>query len=227
MKSAREVKHIYALAGRKDLVAKIYHHPEEHDFAKLTLMLENPPADPENSNGHVAIAWPIDLLITNQRQGVGFLMPRISGLHTLFSIYNPQSRQKTCPRFTYKYLVRVARNLATAVSALHAASCVIGDINESNTMVSSDALITLVDTDSCQIRNPLTNEIFRCPVGKGEFTPPELQGETFREHFRQPAHDLFGLAVLIFQLLMEGIHPFADVPVSGDAEPLETRCVRR
>ena len=56
--------------------------------------------------------------------------------------------------------------------------------------------------------------VYRCPVGKPEFTPPELHGATLSEIDQQPEHDLFGLAVLFFQLLMDGYHPFAGVLAS-------------
>src|SRR5262249_10281900 len=50
---------------------------------------------------------------------------------------------------------------------------------------------------------------FRCPVGKPEYTPPELQEHDLHSLNRQTYHDNFGLAVLIFLMLMEGIHPFS------------------
>ena len=67
---------------------------------------------------------------------------------------------------------------------------------------------------------------YRCPVGKPEFTPPELQGRLFAHLDRAPEHDLFGLAVLIFQLLMEGTHPFAGVFLGhgGRPPPCGTHC---
>jgi hypothetical protein len=69
------------------------------------------------------------------------------------------------------------------------------------------ALVTLVDTDSFQV--PGGPQVYRCPVGKPEYTPPELQGARFADFDRGPEHDAFALAILIFQLLMQGIHPFA------------------
>jgi hypothetical protein len=39
-------------------------------------------------------------------------MPRVTGLRPLMGVYNPQSRRKFCPLFTYAYLLRAARNLA-------------------------------------------------------------------------------------------------------------------
>jgi DNA-binding helix-hairpin-helix protein with protein kinase domain len=216
---------IFAVHGTNRLVAKIYHRPDEKHLRKLKAMLANPPHDPTSGSGRISIAWPTDILCSNNgnQDFLGFLMPRVSGLRPLMEVYNPRSRKQFCPLFTYAYLLRAARNLASAVSALHTANCVLGDINESNTLVSSDALITLVDTDSFQIRDPRTSETYRCPVGKGEFTPPELQGETFTDIYRKPEHDRFGLGVLIFQLLMEGTHPFSGVPVNDDDSPLEAQ----
>ena len=216
---------ILPVFGTDKLVAKIYHRPDHKHLRKLEAMLANPPQDPASSLGRISIAWPTDILHTcnGNQDFLGFLMPRVNDLRSLMEVYNPQSRKKFCPLFTYAYLLRAARNLASAVSELHTANCVLGDINESNNLVSSDALITLVDTDSFQIRDARTSETYRCPVGKGEFTPPELQGETFTDVYRKPEHDLFGLGVLIFQLLMEGTHPFSGVPVNDDDAPLETR----
>ena len=93
---------------------------------------------------------------------------------------------------------------------------IIGDVNESNVLVTNQALVTLVDTDSFQVRAP--GRLFRCRVGKPEYMPPELQSVRLADIDRGPEHDAFGLAVLIFQLLMQGIHPFAGV-YHGIGEP--------
>jgi len=53
--------------------------------------------------------------------------------------------------------------------------------------------------------------LFPLSVGKPEYTAAELQGRDFSTMDRKASHDNFGLAVLIFHLLMEGIHPFAGV----------------
>lgn len=216
---------IYPVLKNPSLVAKIYHKPTDEDADKLTVMFSHPPDVPIGS-GHAAIAWPIDLLRTtnNKQQIVGFLMPRVSRAQPLHIFYNPRNRREQKPLFNYRYLHRTARNFVAAVNALHNSGYTIGDINESNILVTDTALVTLVDTDSFQVRDPYTKEIYRCPVGKLEFTPPELQGQSFRKIDRKPEHDLFGMAVLIFQLLMEGTHPFAGI-YKGRGEPpnLEAR----
>ncbi len=215
---------IYTLPQAPDLAAKIYHQPDDAYAHKLAAMLANPPRDP--GQGHTSIIWPLELLrsIDAHHQIAGFLMPRVHRMRCVIDFYHPGTRRKRTPLFGYAYLHRTARNLAAAVGALHAGGYVIGDVNESNVLVSDTALVTLVDTDSFQVRDPQTGVVYRSPVGKAEFTPPELQGKTFAEIDRLPEHDLFGLAVLIFQLLMEGTHPFAGIFTgAGEPPPIEAR----
>jgi serine/threonine protein kinase len=209
---------IYAAPQDPSLVAKVYHKPTDERARKLAVMLANPPDDPMVAQGHVSIAWPVDLLCSAAGETVGFLMPRMTGMNSILNFYNPRTRRQHCPLFNYLYLHRTARNLAAAVRALHERGYVIGDVNESNIFVADTALVTLVDTDSFQVCDPHSGAVYRCTVGKPEFTPPELQGVTFANIDRAPEHDLFGLAVVIFQLLMEGTHPFSGT-FQGEGEP--------
>ncbi len=217
---------IYTLPTDANLVAKVYHKPSEQQARKLEVMLAHPPENPTASLGHISIAWPVELLRSADHSDriVGFLMPRIRGMRPIIDFYNPRTRRQHCPLFTYQYLLRTARNLAAAFAALHASGYCVGDVNESNILVSDTALVTIVDTDSFQVSDPDNQVVYRCPVGKPEFTPPELQNKTFAMCDRATAHDLFGLAVLIFQLLMEGTHPFSGIfQGAGEPPPYEAR----
>ena len=182
-------------------------------------MLENPPEDPV-AGAHPAIAWPLDRVYTvyNGVHFKGYLMPRVTGMRPIFSAFNPATRRQQTPFFNYLYLHRAARNLASAVKALHHRGYVIGDVNESNVLVSETALVTLVDTDSFQVPHIPSGKAFRCLVGKPEYTPPEIQGRRFANLDRTPEHDLFGVSTLLFQLLLEGTHPFAGI-YRGDGDP--------
>ncbi|MDY6940778.1 MAG: GUN4 domain-containing protein [Cyanobacteriota bacterium] len=212
---------IYAVLGEPSLVAKVYHLDKQTaaQGKKLLAMYANPPDD------SFSIAWPVDLLQSSRGDRIiGFLMRKVTQSLPLHTIYNPKTRRDRVPFFNYFYLHRTARNLAAATATLHNKGYIIGDVNESNILVSERALVTLVDTDSFQVRDRRSREVYRCPVGKPEFTPPELQGEAFSSIDRTPEHDTFGLAVLIFQLLMEGTHPFDGVYLgTGEPPPKETR----
>jgi probable HAF family extracellular repeat protein len=72
--------------------------------------------------------------------------------------------------------------------------------------INDSATVSLIDCDSFQIRS--NGRLYTCEVGVPEYTPPELQGLSFRGIERTPNHDCFGLAVLVFHLLFMGRHPF-------------------
>ncbi len=214
---------IYTVRIRPELVAKVYHQPHGDYARKLAFMIANPPVDPLASSGRVSIAWATEL-VTDLDRVVGFLMPKLdtSKAKPIFQYYNPATRRKESPKFSYVSLMRTARNLARAVRSVHSRGYVIGDVNESNVLVAEDAIVTLVDTDSFQVNDGST--VYRCTVGKPEYTPPELQGMSFRDVDRSVQHDLFGLGVLIYQLLMEGTHPFGGVFTGqGEAPELKDR----
>jgi DNA-binding helix-hairpin-helix protein with protein kinase domain len=200
---------IYAVPGRSDLAAKIYHNPSDEHGDKLAAMLAAPPVATPQSGQHGSLAWPMSRLLDSDGDGrvIGYLMPRIDKAHLIWEIYNPGVRREICPHFHYGTLLQTARRLAAAVHSLHECGYVIGDLNESNVLVTPQALVTLIDVDSFQV--PASDRLYRCRVGRPEYTPPELQGAIFSDVDRLPQHDSFALAVLIFQLLMQGIHPFA------------------
>ena len=201
---------IYGCCESTGLVAKIYRKPTGERANKLLAMAANPPNDPMASRGHTSIAWPVDLLTIpgNRSEIAGFLMPRINEARQIFEFYNPGKRRTICPGFNFKYLLRTARNLTSAMNALHDCGYIVGDVNELNILVTNTALVTLIDTDSFQVRDPKTGAAWRCLVGKPDFTPPELQGKDFSQIDRSREHDLFALGAINFLLLMEGNHPF-------------------
>ncbi|MEI6195359.1 MAG: PEGA domain-containing protein, partial [Verrucomicrobiota bacterium] len=215
------------ILGRTGLAAKVYHKATAEHAAKLAAMLASPPVDPMASKGHVSIAWPSDLLLScdRHRKVLGYLMPLVTELDPIINFYNTKTRKSQHPLFSYCYLLRTARNLASSMCALHARGYVVGDINESNILVSETALVTLVDTDSFQVPDKANGKIYRCNVGKPEFTPPELQNIHFASIERTKEHDLFGLAVLIFQLLMEGNHPFGGLFTGRGESPSIEKCI--
>jgi DNA-binding helix-hairpin-helix protein with protein kinase domain len=71
--------------------------------------------------------------------------------------------------------------------------------------------------DSFQVQDPATLEVYRCPVGSDEVTPPELLGKNIPEINQVKAHDRFRLGIIIYHLIF-GYHPFALGRWIGDEE---------
>ena len=221
---------VYRAGNRSGLLAKIYTPAPRPNYPdKLDWMIHHPPENPTRAQSHPSLAWPTGLLYdspSKNRRMTGFLMPHIQGAVPILEVLNPRRRRIILPRFNRRYLLRTARNMAAALSALHRCGYVAGDLNESNVLVTPSALITMIDADSFQViqRRNSRPVIYPCPVGKLEYTAPEMQGQPLDKVYRKPEHDSFSLAVLIFQLLVEGNHPFrAQWLGSGEPPPIEER----
>ncbi|HUL74115.1 MAG TPA: hypothetical protein VLT86_13495 [Vicinamibacterales bacterium] len=199
---------VFALKSDPSTVAKLYHHPTPAHADKLAIMIAHPPAQVA-VNGQTVIAWPTRKILAQPATGLvtGFLMPRVSAGVPAAHLHNMKSRLARHAHFNWRYLVRAAMNLALTFQNLHESGYVIGDVNDQGVLVTGNAVVALVDCDSFQVTDPATGRVFRCTVGTSLFTPPELLGCSFAAVDRTETHDLFGLAVLIYQFLM-GCHPF-------------------
>jgi DNA-binding helix-hairpin-helix protein with protein kinase domain len=205
---------IHEVADNATWVAKIYHSPPPLQKSRKLEFLRRL----GNKSLQSVAAWPASLLFSNNdRQTVrGFVMPRMNGKE-IHRLYGPRDRHLEFPTADWEFLTHVARNCAAAFETLHENGVVMADVNEKNLLVTNNGEVRLIDCDSYQIKNG--NGYFHCDVGVPLWTPPELQAQVNRNGYagleRTPNHDRFGLAVLIFELLFMGRHPFAGVPISN------------
>jgi len=203
---------VHEVMGKTDVAAKIYHRADADRRQKVEVMIQRPPP---LSPSHVTMAWPDDLLFEPSGRFVGFTMPRLRAeARTIRTAFNPARRAVELPGFTYRYVVQTAANLAEAMTLVHRAGHVIGDVNESNALVTPSALVTLVDCDSMQIR--AADRTYRCGLAKAEYLAPELVGETLGATDRTEASDAFALAVIVHQLLFNGVRPHDGVTNGGN-----------
>jgi len=199
---------VYRILERPDAVAKIYTRPmSAEQLAKLSAMVRA-----SDEKLRTVAAWPTGLIHDGAR-AVGFTMPLLAAQHPLHELLGPRSRQELFPRAHWKFLIHTAVNLARAFSVLHERGVVVGDVNSNNVVVCADSTARLIDCDSFQVR--AGGALYRCNVGVPDYQPPELQTADFAAVERLPQHDLFGLAVMLFQLLFVGKHPFSGVLPPG------------
>jgi DNA-binding helix-hairpin-helix protein with protein kinase domain len=195
---------VYELKDNSGQVLKKYNEPlTANKISKLKHMIAM-----RNAGIEAYAAWPVDL-VSDERGGVcGFIMKKLTGYVPLHMIFSPMDRKKLFPDKGYNFLVHVARNLATAFHKLHDAGLVIGDVNEGNILISASGLVAFIDCDSFQVKG--NDQYFFCEVGVPRYTPPELLKKgSFEQEERTVNTDSFSMAVLIFQLLFLGRHPFA------------------
>jgi len=164
------------------------------------------------------VSFPSAVVTDRQGRFAGFMMKLVDGHHPIHHLYSILDRKSYFPAANYPFLVRAAANVARAIADVHSRHCVVGDINHSGLLVSDKAVVALIDADSFQIS--AGNQRHLCVVGVPEYTPPELQRVQLSTIERTANHDAFGLAVMIFQLLCLGRHPFIGRYQQGEM-PLE------
>jgi DNA-binding helix-hairpin-helix protein with protein kinase domain len=120
------------------------------------------------------------------------------------------------PQMPWENRLIIAENLCAVLDYVHAAGHACGDLNPKNISVDPNTgPVVFLDTASYHIPNGA--DFYRCDVGIPEYLPVEIQmkmrgGGTLATAelptFSQET-DNFALAIHIFQLLMNSVHPFA------------------
>lgn len=204
---------VFELPDRPEAVAKVYLKPPSPEQAeKLSAM-----AGMAQEAILKLAAWPVGTLHGPSGALVGFTMPRIAGTHGAFELYSPKLRLQQFPKADWRFLVHAAGNAARAFKVLHEAGHVVGDVNERNLSIASDGTVRIFDCDSFQVTSG--SRRWLCDVGVDTHQPPEMQRlSSYRGVVRTANHDLFGLAVLVFQCLCLARHPFSGIYL-GTGEP--------
>jgi DNA-binding helix-hairpin-helix protein with protein kinase domain len=206
---------VRAVVGRDDVAAKLYrpHGPRiEPRTTHLARMLG---LTARVQGGPLAdrLAWPIDGLYGGAQEVRGFLMPRVHGASQLGELVDAAGRRGGGLATTWRWPLRAAIHLAYTVALVHQHELLVGDLSDANVLVHRmSARVTLVDCDAMSL--PGEEETGIAFVTR-EVAPRELlDGGRV-----SPETDAWQLAVLVWQLLMEGEHPFLGTPAAGDGEP--------
>ena len=215
---------IYLVEGRPESVVKIFHHTEKSasNRQKLQAMLLNKPNfQPVEANGteYIQIAWPEAILDDERGFCVGYMMPLINmdAAVSLDHLMQKAIRKKLSLSEKYAYRIFAAYNVASMVTALHKCGHYIIDLKPSNLSVyKENMLVAVVDCDGFSIKGEKTR--YPAEFISEEYICPEGMTKSCEEMGEE--QDLFALAVIIFRLLNNGIHPFSGVPKDASAPML-------
>ena len=207
---------VYRLSSATEIAIKVYKAPLTHErVAKIRAL-----SSLGQSEVKKFTAWPIGLVLDQSGNPRGLILPVVDRAKDIHHLYSPRSRRDHFPEANWRFLVHTAMNLARAFGAIHHLGLVIGDVNHGSVLVAQDGTVRLIDVDSFQVPLPGRTPLL-CTVAVPLFQPPELYGADLSKQVRTPNHDAFGLAVLIFQLLLQGRHPFAGRYLGPGDMPIE------
>jgi hypothetical protein len=210
---------IYRIAEASELVAKIYHPQVDRAVyeRKVTAMLALAPDLPDSEEDgvrEVQTAWPRLLLRDRQRRFLGFAMPLVdfaASAELECVMQERQARAQGLPT-GLGAKVTLAANLAGIIAALHGQGHFVVDLKPVNLRFYRRSLhVTLLDCDGLSIKG--AGERFRAPQYTPEYLAPELHGRAIADD-EEESQDRFALAVVVFQLLNFGIHPYGGRPLT-------------
>ena len=212
---------VYVQERVPERVIKLYHKPPSVNTTKKLRALKSFSASVSN-----VAAVPKGLIFSSPkaRSIVGFQMEYVKGLGSIDDLSNPAVRLKKFQEIDYPFLVFVASNLCKALAELHNEKIVVGDLNQTNVIVRNDATVKFLDVDSFQVN--ADGSCLRCEVGQLLYTHPDLHGKNLASVNREPRHDVFAAAVVVFMLLMLGRHPFAGQPIGRQTWTIE-ECIQK
>lgn len=210
---------VYLLPDDAHSVAKIYHErvdpPSYTD--RIEAMLELRPHLPDQVEGgkrYVQIAWPHAVVRDERGRFVGFSMPALDVKSTSELEQVLQERQARAAGLPVGLGAKVtlAANLSAVLAALHAQHHYVVDLKPVNLRFYRASLyIALLDCDGFSIQGQ--GKRFSAPQVTPDYLAPEFQASKLGPAGEE-TQDRFALAVVVFQLLNFGIHPYSGRPAS-------------
>lgn len=206
--------------GNELLAAKIYKPERTFSSHKLEAMLQSPPAEVvTNDDGQTFIqyTWVKYLLKDGSENLVGFLMHFVDqrSTNSLDTYYDPVliKRLPSKMHTALSLRIEIARNLCDLIDRLHDVGHYFIDIKPQNIRVYRDNnKVVLMDCDGYSIKNNQSSpDRFPADLISTDFIAPEVLKNHLSPNSLGEEQDRYGLAVLLFQLLNRGTHPFQGV----------------
>ena len=220
------------LFGTGNLVAKIFKNPTDPknpSLAKLQAMMARPPEhiyEVINGVGYTQFAWVRHLIVGEHDELIGYAMPELDFDRSLSLnpfMYPREAAKLTAYQQSLNYRVQLCANISALMADLHGHGHAFIDFKEANIRLMPEPstgmdddykgfIVGFIDCDSYRITGS-DGSVYPSPVISPEMTSPE-----YHEHkdigLLDEKHDRFVLAIELFKILNNGIHPFYFIPVS-------------
>ncbi len=206
---------VWRVREQPRMAMKLWSSPTPQDVTRLRLQLSVriPTVAPELQ---ATIAWPLEELRDARGNVVGFTMLAAAGQdpRKLFTLMTRTARDELADNLRFDVLMAIAASVCGVAGHLHQHRVTIGDVNELNVLASCDGLLTWIDADSMQFTGP-DGAQHPSPYYRDEYLAPEFAGLDLGAVPRTIQSDDYAVAVLTFQLLLDGFHPFDAVERTG------------
>lgn len=203
---------VFACVERPGMVAKIYHPDLVSNDRKHQAVADRLSA--LAAKGRLAkmagLAWPEEPVYDKSGRLVGYLMKRIPDGYVSFALLfgGVKAVQRHFPKWTRRDLAQTALNFVNLVGILERAGVTPSDWNPANFLVNERHDLYFIDCDSYQCVD-VSGRVHVSGTFFEVMAAPELLNGTARKGSpRTPEQTRWSVAVMVYRLLMCGMHPF-------------------
>ncbi|MDR1301067.1 MAG: hypothetical protein LBK43_01170, partial [Treponema sp.] len=203
---------VYVLEDKPGTLVKIYHadklNANRYEYQqKIDTMVSI-----KNNFESIDVCWPLISIYNSLGQWIGYAMKRGFGSPMRYLAHGV-AYKKHFPNLNRVLLLQFLLSFLKNIEILHSKNVFIGDYNLLNFLCNKgNNKVTMIDCDSYQVT--INGKYFPCPVGSPDLTPIEHHNKNFKQVVRTVASENFSLAIILFECLMLGRHPY-DI-VGGD-----------
>lgn len=216
--------------GDHKYAVKINHNKNSFNKEKIQFMVNHKPDKlyiNKDDNTYPLFSWPLSTLCDLNTNPIGFVMPLIdekkSKTLDFFYDYTLSKRLNSSSSVALSFKIKILSNLCESISNLHKQGVFLIDLKPQNMRVFEGTnVVTLLDCDSFKIDGSKNNLEFPGEMVSPGYISPELLKANLSPSQMNIQQDLYALAVIIFQMLNKGIHPFqgilADKVISANTD---------
>ncbi len=183
---------------------------------KIETLIDSPGNDfysQSNSSKTARLLAPVSLIQNNEGVPVGYLTEffDFSKYLSVDSFFDPQKEKNLPAPFlqALTYRLQIAVNLSKLVADLHRKDYYVINWSVAKILVHlTSREVVFVDCESLSFPRNSDGRRNTTDLTTGYIAPEFVNKTEAYDQFNQPQQDYFGLAVLLFQLLNNGIHPF-------------------
>lgn len=180
-----------------EIYAKIFNSQNLDIFhkEKCTFMLNQ-------TNMEKSFCWPIELLLAENREFVGYLFNAYKGQKLQISVMKKAGLNQWFPDWKKIDIVQLARTILRKIERIHRRNILLGCLDLSSIYVVDQETVYFTETDQYQIGE------FPCLLRNNLFLPPERLDYRDKIFMFSEKTENYVIAVLAFMIMMPGKAPY-------------------
>ena len=210
---------VYTVPGKPGILVKVYKRETLENPVKAQTLRRRIEAMCANGSckGMHGLAWPLMPVYGDAARGklIGFAMRACKGVPFSSIFAGPASVKAKFPSWNRCQLAKTAVNFVRRVRELSEVGVFVNDFNPANFWVDEHCNVSFIDADSFQLTDRSGRAMITHTFFASHAAPELLANPSALNRPRTIEQVAFSTALVVFQLLMCGYHPYSYQGVQG------------